>query len=169
MLLSVYDEENVPFFSDELFRWVCWDEQAGWKRKIKYDMKEYGMLWEGVERLREKLGRKVKAVDLEKVAYVCGRLGADKKLADIVYASVSAENEERETPQTGKSMTVADFKAMERSEQGSEKEAEKEAEKESEQGRPTQPAPKRKKKAAAVPNESEIEPTAPRAKRTRRG
>ncbi|KAL9113978.1 MAG: hypothetical protein Q9187_007551, partial [Circinaria calcarea] len=151
LLLSVYDEENVPFFSDELFRWVCWDEQAGWKRKIKYDMKEYGMLWEGVERLREKLGSKVKAVDLEKVAYVCGRLGADKKLADDLYTRITAEKGERETPQTGKLMAAADSKAREKGEQGNEKETEKESEK----GHQGQSAPKRKHKAAAVPNESQ--------------
>ena len=77
LLLSIYDEEKVPFFSDELFRWVCWqEEEGGWERKIKYDWKEYRMLWEGVGELRRRLGE-VKVVEVEKAAFVCGRLGVD--------------------------------------------------------------------------------------------
>ena len=84
MLLSIYDGDNVPFFSDELFRWVCWDEKGGWTRKIKYNVKEYEMLWDGVRDLRERLGREVRAVDLEKVGFVCGRLGMDEDLKRAV-------------------------------------------------------------------------------------
>lgn len=81
LLLSILDGDNAPFFSDELFRWVCWDgAQGGWKRKIKYDKKEYGMLWDGVKTLRDRLGEGVSAVDLEKCAFVCGKLAVDKKL-----------------------------------------------------------------------------------------
>lgn len=85
LLLSILDGDNAPFFSDELFRWVCWDEaRGGWKRKIKYDKKEYGMLWEGVKTLRNRLGEGVSAVDLEKCAYVCGKLAVDKMLEAAV-------------------------------------------------------------------------------------
>ena len=174
LLLSVYDEENVPFFSDELFRWVCWDDQVGWKRKIKYDMKEYKMLWDGVEGLREKLGGKVTAVDLEKVAYVCGRLGVDKKLADAVQASATAQKERGQDSEPVTFMTAAGYKAMKRREQASQKEPETDAEsdadkEESGEEHPTKPALKRKQKTAGVPDESKKEVTTPKAKRTRRG
>ena len=171
LLLSVYDKENVPFFSDELFRWACWDDQTGWKRKIKYDMKEYKMLWDGVKGLRERLGEKVKAVDLEKIAYVCGRLGSDEKLADTVRAGATAEKDREEGSETVSLMTAAGFKKMEKREQSSLKEAEKEEGKgeKVEKEDPAQSAPKRKKRAAATPDASEKEVSAPRAKRTRRG
>ena len=84
LLLSMYDGDNVPFFSDELFRWICWDDKTGWKKKIKYDFKEYDLLVEGVKNLRDKLGKDTKAVDLEKVAYVLGKLGTDDKVAVAV-------------------------------------------------------------------------------------
>ncbi|KAI9870206.1 MAG: hypothetical protein M1830_004534 [Pleopsidium flavum] len=83
LLLSVYDPENVPFFSDEVFRWICWDEKSGWGRKIKYDVKEYKELFEGVKAVRTRLtgdggegegeGEGVGAADLEKGAFVLGR------------------------------------------------------------------------------------------------
>ena len=84
LLLSIYDEDSVPYFADELFRWVCWDDKTGWKKKIKYDVKEYDLLVEGVKSLKARLGGDIKAVDLEKVAYVCGKLGADDKVAVAV-------------------------------------------------------------------------------------
>lgn len=151
------------------------------------------MLRNGVVGLREKLGGKVKAVNLEKVAYVCGRLGVDKKLAETVQASVTAEKEREEDSKTVTFLTAAGAKAMKKREQASQKEAEKEAEigaqKDAEKGlekergketdkvaekeykeeHQTQPAPKRKQKAATIPDESENEVAAPRAKRTRRG
>jgi hypothetical protein len=55
-----------------------WDESgspAGWKRKIKYNVKEYEALVEKVDELRERLG--VRAVDVERVAWVLGREGVD--------------------------------------------------------------------------------------------
>lgn len=99
LLLSILDSDNAPFFSDELFRWVCWDEAlGGWKRKIKYDRKEYGMLWEGVKTLRERLGEGVSAVDLEKCAYVCGKLAVDKTLeAEVKKEAEKHQNEATET------------------------------------------------------------------------
>lgn len=90
LLLSVLQPENVPFFSDELFRWCCWDNEikgkdgAGWQRKIKYNFKEYELLLGGVEKLRlrlngsgQKLDTVVRAVDVEKVAWVLGKDGTD--------------------------------------------------------------------------------------------
>lgn len=65
LLLSVHDPERVLFFSDEAFYWLC----CGGKRDaIKYNKKEYAALGEEAQKLIERLG--VRAVDLEKVAYV---------------------------------------------------------------------------------------------------
>lgn len=107
LLLSVYDPENVPFFSDELFRWICWDEKSGWGRKIKYDVKEYKELFEGVETVRERLKREsgekegFRAVDLEKGAFVLGRealagVGAKRK-----SQSVGEAGEKRKSQSVG--------------------------------------------------------------------
>jgi hypothetical protein len=80
LLLSVLDLDEVPFFSDEVFRWVNWDEAdsakgGGWDRVIKYTAKEYKEVVERVGDVRERLG--VRAVDVEMVAYVLGQEGAD--------------------------------------------------------------------------------------------
>lgn len=80
LLLSVLDPDEVPFFSDEVFRWTHWDEPesakgGGWDRVIRYTVKEYKDIVERVGEVRERLG--VKAVDVEKVAYVLGIEGAD--------------------------------------------------------------------------------------------
>lgn len=79
LLLSVHNPDGVPFFSDELFRWVMWDEKDGgadkWKRKIKYNLKEYEELVKKVADLVGRLG--VRAVDCEKVAWVLGKEGVD--------------------------------------------------------------------------------------------
>ena len=80
LLLSVLDQDEVPFFSDEVFRWMQWDEAdsakgGGWDRVIKYTVKEYKEVVERMGEVRERLG--VKAVDVEKVAYVLGQEGAD--------------------------------------------------------------------------------------------
>lgn len=96
LLLSVYDPVHAPFFSDELFRWICWDEKAGWDRKIKYDAKEYCMLCGGVQTLMERFGSGaggadgtgVQAVELEKVAYVLGKSARDQKLAAAIEEEV---------------------------------------------------------------------------------
>lgn len=92
LLLSVLDPDDVPFFSDEVFRWTHWDEPAsakggGWDRVIRYTVKEYKEVVERVGEVRERLG--VKAVDVEKVAYVLGQEGA--------YVSGEGEEEEEES------------------------------------------------------------------------
>lgn len=73
LLLSVYSPEEVPFFSDELFRWTHWDSpgKTGWLRSIKYNVTEYKEILASIEELTKRLG--VKAVDAEKVAYVLGK------------------------------------------------------------------------------------------------
>lgn len=96
LLLSVLQPVEIPFFSDELFRWCVWDEEVGgakegkgWQRKIRYNLKEYDMLLERVKklgpRLRKELGQKdttASAVDIERVAWVLGKEGVDVGVQD---------------------------------------------------------------------------------------
>ena len=79
LLLSSYDPVRIPFFSDEIYRYVFWEEAKlkGWDRKINYTIKEYRALFERVDALRKRLeeasGEGVSAVYIEKAAYVLGR------------------------------------------------------------------------------------------------
>ena len=79
LFLSCYDPDNVPFFSDELYRYLHWEEakSKGWDRKIGYTMKEYKELYDQLQTLRERLekesGQKVAAIDVEKMAYSLGK------------------------------------------------------------------------------------------------
>ncbi len=79
LLLSCYDPVKIPFFSDELYRYLHWEEgkSKGWDRKINYTIKEYKSLFERVTELRERLekesGKTVSAIDIEKAAYVLGK------------------------------------------------------------------------------------------------
>lgn len=84
LILASYDPINIPFFSDELFRYLHWSEAKakGWDRKINYSMKEYKDLYDRTQTLRQRLekdsGNAVKAIDLEKMAYAIGK-GAQKQ------------------------------------------------------------------------------------------
>jgi len=81
LILSVYDPETAPFFSDELFRWAHFEEGSGkgWDRGIKYNVKEYLGLFDKIVQLRTRLEteseREIAAVDAEKVAYVLAKRG----------------------------------------------------------------------------------------------
>ncbi|KAK3114984.1 hypothetical protein LTR53_006113 [Teratosphaeriaceae sp. CCFEE 6253] len=80
LLLSVKDQENIPFFSDQLYQWACWNEAEGWAQDIKYSDKSYFEMYPRVQALRERLkaesGSQVSALDVERVAYVLGRRAA---------------------------------------------------------------------------------------------
>ena len=82
LLLSVFDPDTAPFFSDELFRWCFFEDGKGhgWDRDIKYNVKEYLELFDKVQQFRERFikqsKREVAAVEMEKVAYVLGKLAA---------------------------------------------------------------------------------------------
>ena len=79
LFLSCYDPVNVPFFSDELYRYLHWEEARakGWYHKIGYTMKEYKALYDRLQSLRERLekerGETIRAVDIEKMAYALGK------------------------------------------------------------------------------------------------
>lgn len=95
LLASCFDPEHMPFFSDEMFRWLHWNGQnadgtsngikqtgQGWSRQIGYTMKEYESLRLKGEQLQKRLsagGRFVDFLDIEKVAYVLGKEQADIK------------------------------------------------------------------------------------------
>lgn len=65
LLLAVLDPKRVIFFADEAFYWLCC---GGKKAPIKYNAKEYRDLTERARSLCKRL--KVRAVDVEKVAFV---------------------------------------------------------------------------------------------------
>lgn len=106
LVLACYDPVNVPFFSDELFRWAHWDGKGngiknvgqGFKRSIGYTAKEYRSLYNRVSAARERLNKEgrqaTSALEMEKVAYVLGKEGVDvthivteetksKKISDV--------------------------------------------------------------------------------------
>lgn len=65
LLLAVHDPQNVVFFADEAFYWLC---NHGRRDHIKYNDKEYKELHEKSQKLAKRLS--VKAIDIERVAYV---------------------------------------------------------------------------------------------------
>ncbi|KAF2217391.1 hypothetical protein CERZMDRAFT_3738, partial [Cercospora zeae-maydis SCOH1-5] len=73
LLLSVAFPDSAPFFSDELFRWAFWEpgKGKGWDRPIRYTPKEYLLLFDKVQQLRQQHGWA--AMKVEKAAYVLGR------------------------------------------------------------------------------------------------
>ena len=80
LLLSCYDPVHIPFFSDELYRYLHWEEGTrgkGWDRKIGYTLKEYRALYDKLQILRLRLehesGEEVKAVEVEKMAYALAK------------------------------------------------------------------------------------------------
>ncbi|KAF2737299.1 hypothetical protein EJ04DRAFT_510404 [Polyplosphaeria fusca] len=99
LLLSVYAPHEIPFFSDELFRWCTWEDDgkpAGWKRTIKYSLKEYHEVFKRVGELRQRLG--VAAVDAERVAWVLGKEAIDIA-ADTAEDVGEGQGEETEAEQ----------------------------------------------------------------------
>ncbi|KAH0597858.1 hypothetical protein MHUMG1_04230 [Metarhizium humberi] len=75
LLLNVHDPENVVFFSDEAYYWLC---RGGNKdAPIRYTPSEYAQLRQRAGELARRLG--VGMVDVEKVSYVVvkGKSGTD--------------------------------------------------------------------------------------------
>ncbi|KAK0631785.1 hypothetical protein B0T14DRAFT_532393 [Immersiella caudata] len=71
LLLAIHDAEKAIFFADEAFYWLC---LGGVKGSIKYNAKEYAALNKKARGLCERLD--VKAVDVERVAFVLMKEGA---------------------------------------------------------------------------------------------
>lgn len=68
LLLAVHQPEQVIFFSDEAFYWLC---AGGKKTSLKYNAKEYQELIAQAQKLVKRLD--VSATDVERVAYVLMR------------------------------------------------------------------------------------------------
>jgi hypothetical protein len=91
---------KVPFFSDELYRYLHFEEAAskGWDRKINYTMKEYKSLFEKLQTLRKRLEKEskktVSAIDIERMAYVLGKEAPTNDPDIITSTSIDDENED---------------------------------------------------------------------------
>ncbi|KAB2574874.1 uncharacterized protein LTHEOB_9359 [Lasiodiplodia theobromae] len=117
LVLACREPRSTPFFSDEMYRWMCWGEAKGakgqgegWARRIQYTRGKYKMLLEKatevVERVRawglgEELGEMGEAVAVEKVAWVLQREGVDcdqgfGEEEDIFGAQVKGKGRKRE-------------------------------------------------------------------------
>lgn len=98
LLLAVHDPENVIFFADEAFYWLCCN---GRKDAIKYSAKECKELQRASQSLAKRLN--VQAVDIERVAYVIMNevpSGTSPNLAKPV--SVGGQTKEAEKPKSTK-------------------------------------------------------------------
>lgn len=113
LLLSCYDPINVPPFSDELYRYIHWEEakSKGWDRKIGYTTKEYRELFKKVQGLKQRLEEEsktsVSALDIEKAAYVLGKEAQsyspplkrkDEQKTDAALHPPSPKKRRRRTP-----------------------------------------------------------------------
>ncbi|KAH7380018.1 hypothetical protein BKA66DRAFT_465541 [Pyrenochaeta sp. MPI-SDFR-AT-0127] len=114
LLLSVMKPDSIPFFSDELFRWCLWDDSGsprGWKRGIKYNVKEYAELVERVKGLRKRLN--VRAVDIERVAWVLGREGVDVGNGENGHVKGEKAEQAKGTADNGKEAETEQAKSVE--------------------------------------------------------
>ena len=104
LLLSCYDPVKIPFFSDELYRYLHWEgaKSNGWDRKINYTMKEYKSLFEKVTELRERLendsGKQVSTIDIEKAAYVLGKDALSSSKSSTFETEAATEDKELQPP-----------------------------------------------------------------------
>ena len=119
LLLSCYDPVNMPFFSDELYRYALWGDAKhyGWDRNINYNPTSYRDLIEEFEdiqnRLRKKKGKTIKAIDLEKVAYVIAKEAQQEAAAskndhlEEIERPPSPKRRKKETPELEETSTQA--------------------------------------------------------------
>ncbi|KAK2822996.1 hypothetical protein FQN49_007573 [Arthroderma sp. PD_2] len=109
------DTYETPFFSDELYYWLCLDLYSPSKQiqkqdlpKLKYNIKEYEDLWNAFSRLRQRIDRLSKEneasqggdiftmQDIEKIAFVVGHLEATGHDEDD--SKVTKLNDSGDTP-----------------------------------------------------------------------
>ncbi|KAL7812907.1 hypothetical protein V8C44DRAFT_61159 [Trichoderma aethiopicum] len=98
LLLSVHDADNVLFFSDEAYYWLCC---GGKKESIKYTPKEYLALRTEADALMKRLG--VSAMDVEKVAYVLMKQPETTKVSKADAAAEVKAPAKAATPTTSSS------------------------------------------------------------------
>lgn len=117
LVLSCYDPNSVPFFSDELFRLFHWEEQPakgiekGWERKITYTLKEYRSLIEKMSEFRAAVKADRRAwtcVELEKAAWVLGKDAHDvnQLLAEGCNEDMATTQNQKEPRPSGSRKTV---------------------------------------------------------------
>ncbi|KAI9727097.1 MAG: hypothetical protein M1828_007298 [Chrysothrix sp. TS-e1954] len=115
LILSCYLPDTIPFFSDELFRWImdpCADGEVlatkgktGWDKgtgEIKYSRKEYAALLLKVSNLRLRLGENCSVSNLEKTAFVLGRVEGENILKGAEGAVQHSVKEQHEDEVEGK-------------------------------------------------------------------
>ncbi|PYI21958.1 hypothetical protein BO99DRAFT_400321 [Aspergillus violaceofuscus CBS 115571] len=129
------DGQGVPFYSDDVFLWLCLRVFPGGdlgrvgkafkpgksgELNVKYTVGEYRQLWEAVRRLRARLG--VGCAEIEKVAFVA-RFGG----VDGVAEKEEVEEEEEEKEKEGINLQYTRGKRKRgKNEEEEEKEKEKE-------------------------------------------
>ncbi|EGE06756.1 hypothetical protein TEQG_05751 [Trichophyton equinum CBS 127.97] len=90
LILSLAPGTSTPFFSDELYYWLCMDLYTQDKQvprhklpKLKYNVKEYQDLWDAFTKLRQRIQQlseesetkqTFSVQDMEKIAFVIGHL-----------------------------------------------------------------------------------------------
>ncbi|RAL00302.1 uncharacterized protein BO80DRAFT_357049 [Aspergillus ibericus CBS 121593] len=111
---------GVPFYSDDVYLWVCLGESAPqvggvaeervhrgiYKRvngelNVRYDAKEYRALWEGVQGLRKGLGGSCSGLEVEKVALVVRYRGLEGVEGDEKAPLEVKKEEEEEKGEKG--------------------------------------------------------------------
>lgn len=115
LLLAVQDPENVIFFADEAFYWLCCH---GRQEPIKYNAKEYRELNASSQALARRLG--VQAVDVERVAYVLmNDAGSAAPVKEPVAPVKADKTEKKAAPVKRKQDSVAgDTTTLRRSKRG---------------------------------------------------
>ena len=106
LLLSIHDAENVIFFADEAFYWLCCGGSQG---SIKYNLKEYLELNKQAQAIGKRLG--VKAVDVERVAFVLLRGESDGVAAskdEETEPAATAEEAKKKKPAPAKRKALGD-------------------------------------------------------------
>ena len=112
LFLSCYDPAQVPFFSDELYRYVHWEEtkEKGWDRKISYTAKSYREMYYKVQEMRERLEKASKketgAIEVEKVAYVLAK-DSENSAAVLNGWEDEADNKALQPPSPKRRKTTA--------------------------------------------------------------
>lgn len=95
LLLAVHFPDEIPFFSDESYYWLCNKGQQG---PLKYNMKEYETLISSARKLMKRLD--VTAMDVEKASYVVMK-GDGMLLGAGISASTTSEQKDYPPQDTG--------------------------------------------------------------------
>ncbi|KAF3480292.1 uncharacterized protein GIQ15_05639 [Arthroderma uncinatum] len=130
------DTYETPFFSDELYYWLCLDLYSSPKPKqkqilpkLKYNIKEYTELWDAFSRLRQRIERlsgeekasnariAFSTQDIEKIAFVVGHpeaTGPDRDDSKVP----SKPDDQGDAPSTPSLPTDADPETTAEKDQG---------------------------------------------------